>query len=176
MKTIILFSYLIVSYLIIPYLFSFLGAIRKVSLSNLQELNEDEKDSEKLNESDAAQIKKVSIVFFVIFASYLYAILGVTFGFATKELVGSSFLKWILYPLLYIVMVSSFRMGRKAVEKTYEIKISTTEQIIFYLTMFVSYMSAIWAAEIIPLLFIGLSYKNEMVLSQLKHALKSSEK
>ena len=72
-----------------------------------------------------------------------YDLLGITFGFATYELVGDSSLKWVVHTLLYIIMVSSFKMGHKIVEKTYETKLSITEQVIFYLTMFIAYMMTI---------------------------------
>lgn len=149
MKPIILLLYIVISYFLIPYLFSFLGAIKKVETMSQSELSD---GNDQLNEKETSQVQKLSAVIFTIGGMYLYGLLGATFGFGTDELVGNSGLKWVIYPLLYIIMVSSFKMGRKVVEKNYEIKFSIKEQVIFYLTMLIVYIMAIWAKESLPII------------------------
>lgn len=149
MKTLILIAYLVGSYLLVPYLFSYLGALKKVGALSADEINSDEPASEKLTEKEVEQAKKWSNIVFMILAMYLCALLGVVFGLASQELVGASSLKWVAYPFFYILMVSSFRMGRKVVE-AYEIQLSIKEQMVFYLTMLWVYLWAILQKESLP--------------------------
>lgn len=149
MKTIILILYLAGGYMLVPYLFSYLGALKKIGILSSDEINEDELASEKLSEKEVEQAKQISNIIFVLLGMILYALLGVVFGLATQELVGASPLKWVAYPFFYIVMVSSFRMGRKIVE-SYGVKLSIKEQIAFYLTMLLFYLLAIWQKETLP--------------------------
>lgn len=152
MKSLILMGYMLGGAALYVYLYSMLGAVGKVGTMSQDELNAMEEKKDELNEKDAAGVRTLSKIAFVLFGGYLHGVLGVVFGLGTKELVGDSSMAWVGYMLWSFIMIFVFKAGSRSVEETYELNYPL-KKVLFWIAMFGLYLVAIWKPIWLPGLF-----------------------
>lgn len=149
MKYFILFLYVVLAYFIIPYLFSYLGAFRKVAHIAKREIDRDNTTLDEIEKQ--SYMRMLGHFFFFPIATYLYITLGCIFGLACVECFQG--FKELGFLLFGVLLFSSFRLSENFLEKSYRIPFSNQEQLLFSLITFFSYTLAFWDKKLLPIFF-----------------------
>lgn len=163
MKQLILFSYLVTIGGSIVYFYYRIGFLKMLATLTLDELNEEQEFAEeKLEERDFRAIRNFFVTAFSLVGMYLWALVGTTFGAIANEMATSTTLKWILYPLLFIIMRIAFGMAHRMIKERFEIQENIQENILFVGTMITLFIMSICCPEWVSGIF---SWPVNLVLS-----------
>lgn len=146
MKYLILFLYVLLAYFFIPYLFSYLGAFRKVAHTAEKEI--DRKNILPTEIEQQSNMRLLGHLFFFPIAAYLYSILGCVFGLVGEECFQS--FEWGSFFLFGLLLFSSFKLSQNFLEKSYRIPLSSQEKILFTSITFSSYAIAFLDKKLLP--------------------------
>lgn len=154
MKQLILFSYLVTVGGCIVYFYYRIGFLKMLATLTLDELNKEQEFSEeKLEERDFNSIRNFFVGAFSLLGVYLWSLIGTTFGMIAREMATSSTLKWILYPLFFIMMGTTFGMAHRLIKERFDIEGHIQGNFLFAMSMITFFILSICYPEWVSVIF-----------------------
>lgn len=145
--------YLIGTLIIGGKLYIWFGGFKGVSELDVEQVNEDREEEERLRPEDVRGVNKFGLVVFVVFGTLLWAIIGLTIGKIAAEITYHRVFRWFSYVLVYFIFLRlPLAILSRMLMEYYEVE-KLPEKAMFLIISLTCYILAISSYDAIPYLF-----------------------
>lgn len=146
-------AYLIGTLIIGGKLYIWFGGFKGVSELNIEQVNEDRPEEERLEAEDVKGVNKFGLAVFVVFSTLIWAIIGLTMGRIASEITYHKVFSWLMYVLVYFIFLRlPLAVLSRMLIEYYEIE-KMPEKAMFVIVSLACYILGISSYEAIPFLF-----------------------
>jgi len=132
-------------------LYTWSGGFKKMAVSTVDELNEDEEHEEDIvNEKEGRILNYIGMFLFSSIGIILWSLQAIAVGKVARELAVYAVPAWLCYILMYFFFLRfPFGMGNKSLKRSFDVN-GMPEKLLFVLAIFTFYILAICCYESLP--------------------------
>ena len=144
-------GYIIGSVTVGVYLYYWSSFFKRLGMTSMEELNEEEEIQEDLvDERETSIINYFGSASFLLMGILIWIFMGITVGKIASETSDIKIIRWVGYVLLYFLFLRfPFGIGNRMVKKSYNFE-TLPEKIPFVIVMILAYIISICCFEALP--------------------------